>query len=36
MATKKEEAAKNALNAYQDFLVLCRTFFFKITLKSAE
>lgn len=29
MATKKEEAAKNALNAYQDFLVLCRTFFGK-------
>lgn len=29
MATKKEEAAKNALSAYQDFLVLCRTFFGK-------
>lgn len=27
MATKKEEAAKNALSAFQDFLVLCRTFF---------
>lgn len=27
MATKKEEAAKNALNAFQNFLVLCRTFF---------
>lgn len=27
MATKKEEAAKNALSAYQDFLLLCRTFF---------
>lgn len=29
MATKKEEAAKNALSAYQDFLVLCMTFFGK-------
>ena len=29
MATKKEEAAKNALSAYQNFLVLCRTFFGK-------
>lgn len=27
MATKKEEAAKNALGAFQNFLVLCRTFF---------
>lgn len=27
MATKKEEAAKNALSAFQNFLELCRTFF---------
>lgn len=27
MATKKEEAAKNALDAFQSFLVLCKTFF---------
>lgn len=27
MATKKEEAAKNALSAFENFLVLCRKFF---------
>ena len=27
MATKKEEAAKNALSAFENFLLLCRTFF---------
>lgn len=27
MATKKKEAAKNALNAFKNFLVLCKTFF---------
>lgn len=27
MATKKEEATKNAFGAFQNFLVLCRTFF---------